>query len=90
MDLDALARPCPKGGARFRPEAERRGGKQFPFLADPNTGMQLHDSAAIVEYLDLPNRATEESRHGITAAIASMFAGLHAAKLDATRRTSRR
>jgi glutathione S-transferase len=52
MDLDALVRPCPKGGTRFRPEAERLGDKQrFPFLVDPNTGKQLHESADIVEYL---------------------------------------
>jgi glutathione S-transferase len=52
MDLDALVRPCPKGGTRFRPEAERLGGKQqFPFLVDPNTGKQLYESADIVEYL---------------------------------------
>lgn len=52
MDLDALVRPCPKGGTRFRPEVERLGGKrQFPFLVDPNTGQSLYESAAIVEYL---------------------------------------
>lgn len=52
MDLDALVRPCPKGGTRFRPEVERLGGKQqFPFLLDPNTGESLYESAAIVEYL---------------------------------------
>jgi glutaredoxin len=38
LDLEAMIYPCPKGGARFRREVERRGGKaQFPYLVDPNT-----------------------------------------------------
>ena len=52
LHLDLDIRPCPKGGTRFRPEAERLGGKlQFPLLSDPNTGTVLHESADIVEYL---------------------------------------
>ena len=52
LDIDALVRPCPKGGARFRPEARKLGGKAlFPFLVDPNTGTQLYESADIIEYL---------------------------------------
>lgn len=52
LDLDVLILPCPKDGARFRPEAERLGGKaQFPLLADDNTGAVLYESADIVEYL---------------------------------------
>ncbi len=52
LDLDALIRPCPKGGERFRPELIERGGKaQFPYLADPNTGREMYESADIVRYL---------------------------------------
>ncbi|PVY79025.1 glutathione S-transferase-like protein [Tamilnaduibacter salinus] len=52
LHLDADIRPCPKGGRRFRPEAEARGGKQlFPLLVDENTGAVLYESAAIVDYL---------------------------------------
>jgi glutathione S-transferase len=52
MDLDALILPCPVGGTRFRPEAEKIGGKQqFPFLMDENTGRSLYESADIVDYL---------------------------------------
>lgn len=52
LDIDALIKPCPKGGTRFRPEAERLGGKaQFPFLVDPNTGKQLYESGDIIDYL---------------------------------------
>lgn len=52
LDLDALIRPSPHGGRRFRPRAEKLGGKQqFPFLVDPNTGESMYESAAIIDYL---------------------------------------
>ena len=52
LDLDALIRPCPKGGTRFRPEVRERGGKaQFPYLVDPNTGSEMYESADILKYL---------------------------------------
>lgn len=54
LHLDAEIYPCPKGGRRFRPEAERLGGKQqFPLLVDPNTGAVMYESADIVDYLFL-------------------------------------
>lgn len=52
MDLDVLILPCPQRGSRFRPQAIALGGKRlFPFLVDPNTGVSLHESADIVDYL---------------------------------------
>jgi glutathione S-transferase len=52
LDLDAKIFPCPSRGTRFRPEAERIGGKnQYPLLIDPNTGRQLYESRTIVTYL---------------------------------------
>jgi len=52
LHLDLDIRPCPKGGTRFRPEAERRGGRQqFPLLVDGNTDTTLYESAEIVDYL---------------------------------------
>jgi len=60
LDLDALVRPCPKGGRRFRPELLARGGKlQLPWLFDPNTGVGMYESADIVDYL---NRSYDGSR----------------------------
>ena len=51
LDLDAT-RPCPKRGPRFRVEVQRRGGKaQFPWLVDPNAGIEMYESDAIVSYL---------------------------------------
>jgi len=52
LDLEAVIYPCPKGGPRFRPAVQRRGGKaQFPFLVDPNTGKELYESDDIIRYL---------------------------------------
>ena len=52
LDLEAEIRPCPKAGARFRPEVVRRGGKeQFPWMVDPNTGVEMYESEEIVQYL---------------------------------------
>lgn len=52
LGLDVLIRPCPRGGERFRPEAIARGGKkQFPYLIDPNTGVEMYESNDIIHYL---------------------------------------
>ncbi|MEH6582535.1 MAG: glutathione S-transferase N-terminal domain-containing protein [Halioglobus sp.] len=52
LDLDAEIYPCPKSGERYRPEAVERGGKaQFPYLVDPNTGIEMYESLDIVAYL---------------------------------------
>lgn len=52
LDLDAMILPCPQGGTRFRPQARELGGKLlFPFLVDPNTGVKMHESADIIDYL---------------------------------------
>ena len=52
LDTDAVIRPCPVGGTRFRPRVVERGGKlQFPCLVDPNTGDQLCESADIIDHL---------------------------------------
>jgi len=52
LDIDALIKPCPKGGKRYRKEVEEVGGKQqFPFLVDPNTGDELYESADIIAHL---------------------------------------
>lgn len=52
LDIDVLIYPCPKGGTRFRPRAEKIGGKQqFPLLVDPNTDLHLYESADIIQYL---------------------------------------
>ncbi|MEM9255064.1 MAG: glutathione S-transferase N-terminal domain-containing protein [Pseudomonadota bacterium] len=52
LDLDALILPGPRGGGRYRPEAEGMGGKaQFPYLVDENTGAAMYESLDIVSYL---------------------------------------
>jgi glutathione S-transferase len=52
LDLDVLMFPCPKGGERYRPFVQQRGGKaQFPFFIDENTGFEGYESDAIIQYL---------------------------------------
>jgi len=52
LDLDVQIYPCPKSGERYRPELIARGGKaQFPYLVDPNTGVELYESLDIIAYL---------------------------------------
>jgi glutathione S-transferase len=52
LDLDAEIYPCPKQGERYRQEVIEKGGKaQFPFLIDPNTGVQMYESLSIIKYL---------------------------------------
>lgn len=52
LDLKAKILPCPKGGKRFRKELAERGGREmFPYLVDPNTGVEIYESDDIVRYL---------------------------------------
>ena len=52
LDLSAMIFPCPKGGDRFRPEVIERGGRaSFPYLVDPNQGVELYESDDIVKHL---------------------------------------
>jgi glutathione S-transferase len=52
LDLDAVVHPCPKEGPRFRRDVVKRGGKaQFPYLVDPNTGVEMYESDDINRYL---------------------------------------
>ena len=52
LEIDVLIQPCPKRGERFRAQAIAQGGKaQFPFLIDPNSGVQLYESVDIIAYL---------------------------------------
>lgn len=51
LDLEARVFPCPKGGGFREVVRERTGKSQFPFLVDPNTGVSMFESSAIVRYL---------------------------------------
>jgi len=52
LGLTVDVRPCPKGGSRFREEAmERYGQRVFPFLVDPNAGVEMAESADINRHL---------------------------------------
>ncbi len=52
LELDADIRPCPRGGTRFRAEAQQLAGRaQFPLLVDGDADMVLLESTAIIRHL---------------------------------------
>ena len=62
LDLDAVILPCPRGGTRFRPQAEQVGGRaQFPLLVDDGeqSGDGVLARAAVV-------RLIRPGAHGLT------------------------
>jgi len=77
MDLDALIRPCPLGGTRFRAELLRHGGREgLPLLVDPNTGRRLDDAQAIVAYLAKTYGARTSGETGLARRLRLAGAGL--------------
>ncbi|MFT7578849.1 MAG: glutathione S-transferase [Myxococcota bacterium] len=51
LDISFVSRTCAKG-ANTRDEVSARLGKgQFPYLIDPNTGQEMVESEAIIDYL---------------------------------------
>ena len=51
LDLPAVIYPAGKGSP-YRTVAQKKGGKeQFPFLVDPNTGIEMYESTDIIAYL---------------------------------------
>lgn len=82
LDLTAQIRPCPKGGTRFRPEAEETSGRmQFPLLVDESAGVTLLESDAIVRHLystyglrEVPSWLTGPG-FAATSQLASMLGG---------------
>lgn len=53
LDLDALIKPCPVGETMHHRELAHLGETKFPYLIDRSAGVQLGDSAKIVEHLYL-------------------------------------
>ena len=52
LDLDFLHRSCPKGDSAARRALGTRAGKvQVPYLVDPNQGVELFESGAIIAHL---------------------------------------
>ena len=76
LDLDAMIYPIPKGAKRYVARLKKLGGEsKIPFLHDPNTGVKLYESEAIVEYLyDEYGLEDEEipERRILTSTVASL------------------
>ncbi len=53
LDLDFVHRSSPMGSDRNRSKLAKRGGRvRFPYLVDPNTGVEMYESREIVRYLE--------------------------------------
>jgi glutathione S-transferase len=93
LDLEAMIYPCPKGGTRFRDEVKRRGGKlQFPYLVDPDAGVEMYESDAIVRHLFTrygDGALPAGLRGGALSQISLALAGLPRAGKGVFRRASR-
>ena len=52
LELSYVLQPCARGSPRRTQLMRRTGGTfQVPYLEDPNTGVAIFESTAIVEYL---------------------------------------
>lgn len=51
LDLDALIKPCPRGEQAHHAELAQLGSSKIPYLVDRSAGVQLGDSARIIEHL---------------------------------------
>lgn len=93
LHLDVEIYPCPKEGTRFRPEAERLGGKQlFPLLVDPNTNTVMYESVDIVAYLfriyggiDVPRAYRRLGKTPVGGMLATAARGLRGLKLQTSK-----
>ena len=82
LDLEVEVRPCPKEGVRFRPSVQSREGASFPFLIDPNQGVELFESRDIIAHLyrhygdgRVPTRLTS-ALFRPTSVVATMLRGV--------------
>lgn len=98
LGLDVEILPCPAGGQRFRPEAQKRGGKQqFPLLVDPNHGVVMYESADIVSHLFAhygPGHTPRAYRRGWTdvprSALATVTTGMRGIRYRPARQPEQR
>lgn len=52
LAIPHVVRYCPRGSAKRDELLERTGTFQVPYLEDPNTGVKMFESSAMVEYLE--------------------------------------
>ena len=77
LDLAYISRTAPHGDRQTRPELQQRGGKQqFPYLADLNTGTEMYESEAIIDYLFDQYGPERSSLGQVAAPLNTVTAGL--------------
>jgi glutathione S-transferase len=83
LDLEAVIYPSPGRGTRFRPRMEELADRhKTPVLVDPNSGVVMHESVDIVDYLFEQYGAAPAPRHlrsrlagGVLGTAASVLRG---------------
>merc|ERR1712232_668126 len=51
LEIPYIQRTCPRGSFKRQEVYNKKGHFQAPYLEDPNTGAELFESSAIVDYL---------------------------------------
>ncbi|MES1937081.1 hypothetical protein C27AD_12046 [Salinisphaera hydrothermalis C27AD] len=87
--LEAVVFPCPRGGRRFRPQAESVGGRQqFPLLVDDANDTVLYESGDIIRYLDALDRPDVAAAGALGVTAGAAVRGLYGMQVaDARGRT---
>ena len=52
LEMPYVQRTCPRGSGKRQEVFEKKKQFQVPYLEDPNTGAELFESSAIVDYLN--------------------------------------
>lgn len=97
LDLEVKVLPCPKGGERYRNElVERAGREMFPYLVDPNNGVEMYESDDIVRYLfnqygdgTVPTLLRMGPITDITSVLAGLPRGLGGSRVKASKHPAR-
>lgn len=80
LDLAYVSRTCAQGAVDNRQFVRQRGGKSsFPFLVDPNTGVEMYESEDIIDYLAETYGAGRMPLGPQVAPINTVFAALSSA-----------
>jgi glutathione S-transferase len=81
LSLEVEFRPCPQGSS-FRKEIKDQYGDRstFPFMRDPNTGLEMFESDNIIKYLfrtygigDVPSSLTADFVNTLSAGLGLLF-----------------
>ena len=80
LDLTYVNITCAQGAEEKRQELQERGGKvQFPYLVDPNTGVEMYDSEDIITYLAETYGPGRKTLGPVVSPVNTLFAAMASA-----------